>query len=231
MLDRLVASARPRGLFRGTPGALLSAAVHGLVIAGAVAATRPAADPAPTRSSDSLYWMVLPTASPPTGAEQAGPGSPLPGIPITDGLPNDLRRIPATFSPDGIPDPDGGLAVGLGARGPSPTLGWPFGGGSGPHGVVTAAVADEPPVLLTHPELDYPASLRAAGIEGTVLIEVIVDATGVPEAGSFRVVSSSHPGFEAPARSVVLSARFRPGRWGGRPVRVLIRQPVEFRLR
>jgi TonB family protein len=63
-----------------------------------------------------------------------------------------------------------------------------------------------------------------------VVVEIVVDDQGRPEAGSLRVVSSAHPMFEAEARRVVLATRYRPGRWQGHPVRVLILQPVAFRL-
>ena len=99
-----------------------------------------------------------------------------------------------------------------------------------PGGVHREATVDEPPVVLTHPVLEYPALLRDAGIEGLVIFEVIIDSTGVPEPASLRVIEASHRGFVAAAARVVLGARFRPGRMWGQPVRVLIRQPIMFRL-
>jgi TonB family protein len=89
---------------------------------------------------------------------------------------------------------------------------------------------DEPPYLLTRPALEYPGLLRAAGVDGLVILEVVIDSTGVPEAATLRVLEATHQGFVAAATRVVLGARFRPGRAHGRPVRVLIRQPISFRL-
>lgn len=210
MLQRLVASERPRGFFRGAPGAVMSAAVHGLLIAGAVTATRhdPGMPVATPLIRDPMPWVLEPTSEAPPESPPDMPAWPVLDPASADGMADQLIAVPTAV----------------------PT-GWPWATMAGDAStVVRSALADVPPELLTRPALEYPAALRAAGIEGTVVIEVIVDATGVPEAESFRVVSSAHPGFEAAARRVVLGARFRPGRWRGRPVRVLIRQPVEFRL-
>lgn len=87
------------------------------------------------------------------------------------------------------------------------------------------------PVLLQAPLPAYPPRMREAGIEGNVLVEVVVDTLGRAEAGSLRIVSSDHAEFSAPARASIAAALFRPARVFGRPVRVLVRVPVGFRLR
>ena len=75
----------------------------------------------------------------------------------------------------------------------------------------------------------YPELLRVAGIAGRVVVEAVIDTLGHAEA-SVRVVESSHAGLEAPALDYMRRAVFRPGRVHGRPVRVLVLLPVEFRL-
>jgi protein TonB len=80
---------------------------------------------------------------------------------------------------------------------------------------------EEPPALLAGRPPAYPELLRAAGIEGRVVLEVVIDTLGRAE-GAARVVESSNRGFEAAARAYVQGALFRPGRvGGGRAVRVL----------
>ncbi len=96
-------------------------------------------------------------------------------------------------------------------------------------GAWSAAAVDDPPVLLAGPPLAYPDVLRRAGIEGTVLVQVVIDTLGRSEPGSV-VLQSSHAGFEAAARAYVLRALFRPGRTHGRAVRVLVRLPIAFTL-
>ena len=84
------------------------------------------------------------------------------------------------------------------------------------------------PVLVDHPPIRYPDSLKAAGIGGHVLIEAIIDTTGHTDSASVRVDSSSDPRFDAGAREVVLGSRFRPGGIDGRPVRVRVKIPLNY---
>ena len=88
----------------------------------------------------------------------------------------------------------------------------------------------ERPDLLNHPRIRYPDSLRAAEIGGRVLVEAIVDTTGHADSASVRILSSSHPGFEAPAREAVLASTYRPGRLDGRAVRVRVQIPLNFQV-
>src|SRR5207253_9564586 len=76
----------------------------------------------------------------------------------------------------------------------------------------------------------YPELLRAAGIEGRVVLQVVIDTLGRAEPAA-RVFASSNPGFDGAALAYVRGARFRPGRAGGRAVRVLTRLPIAFTLR
>jgi protein TonB len=229
MLERLVASNASGPDWRRTPSAVLSAVVHGLIIVGAVAATRTVAPPVPPPPDlDTLDVVLAPPERPRDRPEDGGAIWIAPGQLLVERV--DLVPFPIHV-PDGKAPPEssaGRIGTIVGSAQPGD---WSWAQGHGdPTLVVSEALADEPPLLLTRPELEYPAPLRAAGITGRVVIEVIVGADGVPEADSFRVILGDHRGFEAAARRVVLGARFRPGRWRGRPVRVLIRQPVEFRL-
>jgi len=72
--------------------------------------------------------------------------------------------------------------------------------------------------------------MRQAGMEGRVVVEVVIDTLGRAEPGSSRTVESSQRAFDAAALTYVRRALFRPARVMGRPVRVLIRLPIEFRI-
>jgi TonB family protein len=72
--------------------------------------------------------------------------------------------------------------------------------------------------------------LKDAGIEGQVVIEVVIGVDGHPEPETLRIVSSTNKAFEKPARDVLLGSVFRPGRMRGQAVRVLVRQPVVFAI-
>ncbi len=93
------------------------------------------------------------------------------------------------------------------------------------------AAVDEKPERMSSPPLEYPDLLRQAGIEGSVIIEVIIDTLGRAEPGSLRVVTSSNKAFELSARDVVLKSLYRPGRVRGQAVRVLVQVPVSFSIR
>jgi outer membrane biosynthesis protein TonB len=78
------------------------------------------------------------------------------------------------------------------------------------------------PVLYGGMRLVYPDSLRLKGISGRVTLEFVVDTLGRVEPG-VRVLRTAHPLLVAPAKQMLLGARFVPGRVRGRPVRVLMR--------
>jgi outer membrane biosynthesis protein TonB len=65
-------------------------------------------------------------------------------------------------------------------------------------------------------------------VEGRVKVVPVVDTTGKVEAGSVRILESSHQAFEDAARGTVLGAAFRPARLNSRPVRQLTRQAIRF---
>jgi protein TonB len=74
----------------------------------------------------------------------------------------------------------------------------------------------------------YPRDARAAGIEGDVLLELIVGVSGAVE--SARVTAGVGNGLDESALRAASAFRFEPASKGGRPVRVRMRWPVRFRL-
>jgi len=105
---------------------------------------------------------------------------------------------------------------------PNPTA------GELPAGVYAEDAVTERPQLLRYQTLRYPDSLRTAGIGGRVVVEAIIDSTGHVDSASVRILSSTHPGFEAPAREAVLRATYAAGRLNGRAVPVMVRFPIRF---
>jgi TonB family protein len=96
--------------------------------------------------------------------------------------------------------------------------------------VLSVDVVQEKPELLSHPPVVYPPLLQQAGIEGRVMVQAIVDTTGRVEVNSARVMESANPGFDQPAKNVVLKSLYRPGRVYGRAVRVLVQIPIDFKI-
>jgi len=97
-----------------------------------------------------------------------------------------------------------------------------------PNGVYDSNVVEQPPELLASPPPRYPEMLRLARIEGTVIVEGVVDTLGRMEQKTLRVVASPHPALSASAVECLAGAIFRPGRVEGRAVRVLVQVPVRF---
>jgi TonB family protein len=81
-------------------------------------------------------------------------------------------------------------------------------------------------VWKTTPE--YPAAARQAGVEGTVMVQALVDGDG--RVADTRVVKSI-PLLDPAAVECVLRWRFKPASANGRPVAVWIAIPVKFSLR
>jgi protein TonB len=76
----------------------------------------------------------------------------------------------------------------------------------------------------------YPDMLKASNIEGEVLAQFVVDTTGRYEAGSFKVLKSSHDQFTNAVKSALPRMRFYPAEVGGRKVKQLVQQPFTFSL-
>ena len=97
--------------------------------------------------------------------------------------------------------------------------------------VYMESVVEERPELLTRPPLQYPDLLRQAGVQGRVLVQAIIDTSGRAEPNSVKVIQSPNPGFDQPAKQMVLKALFRPARVHGRAVRVLVNLPIDFTIK
>ncbi len=76
----------------------------------------------------------------------------------------------------------------------------------------------------------YPDAERAAGKEGEVLAQFIVDTTGRAEVASFKVLKASDPAFVAAVKSALPDMRFTPARVKGRAVRQLVQSPFSFNI-
>ena len=218
MFHRLIAS-QPRSAGRWPAGSGIAAFLaHGAVVAAAVWGTLRPGDRARAAAPPVVIaWPERPDASAPRA-----PRLPVPVFPEPDPVP-----IPVT--PD-VPPIDASKPFdraewvrGAGDRG---VVTPPAGDADGPW---TPVLIDEQPALLAGRPPAYPEQLRSAGVEGRVVVQAVIDTLGRAEPGA-TVVESSHPGFEAPGLEYVRRALFRPGRMHGRPVRVLIRLPVDFRL-
>ncbi|MDQ0010709.1 protein TonB [Luteibacter jiangsuensis] len=84
---------------------------------------------------------------------------------------------------------------------------------------------------VSAPAPAYPRVAKAAHMQGTVTLRVLVDETGKP-AEVIVESSSGHPVLDNAARDQVLARwRFQPAQANGQPVRAWARIPVTFDLR
>jgi TonB family protein len=86
---------------------------------------------------------------------------------------------------------------------------------------------DTPPRALHTVRPEYPREAFEKRIEGTVLIEALVDSDGV--IARCRVIQSV-PGLDAAALAAARQWRFRPAVKDGKPVATIIHMPVQFSI-
>ena len=221
MLDALPSGIGPSSQLRAAIAAL---SAHLAIVFAAVYGTpQPIVAPAVTRRDTML--IELPTTRSGEVTDRAGsvPTAPrLPTAPLLPVLP--LDQPTPTVSLTVAADP-GALAAlreaavrDMGTLGPASEETTPL----------PVSALDELPALLNDLRPRYPEQLRAATVNGEVVVEYVIDRNGRVLANSIRTIRSDQPAFTHSVREALLTARFRPGRRGGRSVPVLVRQRIRF---
>ena len=215
----IVSGPRTRGAWRRQlPGTTLSMAAHAVVIYAAVLATMTAGPRESIKDRDTSVIYI---------PDQTRP-QPVPALPRPIGVlvaPAGTPTFIPPIDPNVTFDPRAYSGVGI-EQGPVD------GGNAAPDmtQVFIEAVVDEPPVRIAFPPPTYPRQLLEARIEGTVVLEAVIDTLGHPEPQSIRVLMSTNRAFESAAKDAMRRALYQPGRVQGHRVRVLVRQPVRFAL-
>ena len=96
------------------------------------------------------------------------------------------------------------------------------------HSLFVATEVDTPAKVVGMPEPEFPDSLRALGISGSVVIEFIIEADGRLNKESVGIVSATHTRFADAARLAILDATFVPAMKAQRPVAQVYQLPVTF---
>jgi protein TonB len=109
-----------------------------------------------------------------------------------------------------------GIATGTGPT----TLGWPE-----PDEFIPV---ERQPVLVSMQRVQYPDIARDAGIDGTVLVRVLVGEDGFVRRA---LIAESVLGLDEAALAAARDAVFKPALQQERPVAVWVVIPIEFRLR
>lgn len=95
--------------------------------------------------------------------------------------------------------------------------------------VMSASAVDKVPTLVESPPLRYPPRAAAKGVEGYVLLRLLVGEDG--EVLKASVLESSPAGiFEEAALEAAKKMRYEPGTYQGQPHKVDINQRVTFKL-
>lgn len=76
----------------------------------------------------------------------------------------------------------------------------------------------------------YPESMLRRRIEGSVLVQYVVDTLGQADTTTFRVVSATHADFARAVKVTLPRMRFRPAVMANRHVPQLVQQPFAFRI-
>jgi len=241
MFDVLVASAAHRQI--KARWLTTSMVTHALLISLAVAVTKTAIENPPATVADPAILLFVPKPPPPAPEPPPEP-QPVPATTvIAEPPPKGFQTVAApTDIPDVIPpvdltqrtlDPrdftgrgvEGGVASGvLGGTGKvedTPAL----------DAIYEATTRDdrfEPAMVLLQPVPEYPRGLAAAGVDGKVAVEFVIDTAGRVQPATIRVLSSTHEAFEAAARTTLEGSLFRPARLSAHPVRQLTRQSIRF---
>ena len=100
------------------------------------------------------------------------------------------------------------------------------GTGGGPHRPGSGIT---PPGLLREVRPDYTEEARRRGVEGDVVLEIVVRADGT--VGNLKVLQGLSGGLDQRAIDAVRQWRFSPARRFGTPVDVMVEVAVEFKLR
>lgn len=132
--------------------------------------------------------------------------------------------------PSNGPGSGGGIGSGSGGGigpGKGPGYGPGEGGGMG-GGVFRVGGGVSAPIAIYKIEPEYSEEARKAKFQGTVVLSIVVDETGMPR--NFKVVKPLGLGLDEKAIEAVQKWRFRPAQKDGRAVAVLATVEVNFRL-
>lgn len=75
---------------------------------------------------------------------------------------------------------------------------------------------------------EYPSRLRAARIDGQVIVQFVVSEDGTAQMNTFKILKSTDNAFTVSVRRAVSATSFYPAQIGGRKVKQLVQQPFIF---
>ena len=222
---------------RTTGGLIFSGILHALIGTAAVYGTLQAKEKLEKPKAEKVEFVDMKKKEPPPPKEEP---KPLPKeIVVAPPPPKGFQVLTAPIKvPDVLPDidlskrvTDEGDFSGKGVQG---GVGKGVVGGTGPVNTdqpyFEFQVEKQVQQIPGTGNLRYPDMLRSANVEGEVLAQFVVDADGRYEAGSFKVLKSSHDLFTQAVKNALPNMRFYPAEVGGKKVKQLVQQPFTFSL-
>ncbi|HEV7704332.1 MAG TPA: TonB family protein, partial [Gemmatimonadaceae bacterium] len=210
----------------------VSVAVHACLITLAVYASASATEVRPTPES---YVDIFPptptrtTVAPPhpthritTRSFKRSPDAPRDPISIPVSIPTTLPPIGASTAAI-----DDSTLFGSGSNADSGVSGT---GAIGESGEPLFAAQVEKPATPRYgnPSPRYPSLLESSRVEGTVVVQFVVDTLGVAEMSSFKVLEATNDLFAEATRATLAKWRFYPAEAGGRKVKQIVQLPLRF---
>jgi len=236
MFNNLLES-KPKKERRGG-GTVASVVMHSVLVGLAIYATANAAIQNEKPRQEKIDFVETPKDEPPPPKDEPPPPPP-PDVVAAPPPPKGFQVLTAPVEiPDVIPDID--LSKKVTDENDFSGKGVAGGVAKGVEGGKAIVQTDQPyfefqvekPVVpapgSTSPR--YPDMLRQAGVEGEVLAQFVVDTTGRAEAGSLKILKSSHDLFIQSVRNALPQMKFIPAEVGGRKVKQLVQQPFTFSI-
>ena len=235
MFNNLLES-KPKKEKRGG-GTVTSVIVHSILVGLAVYATANAAIRNEKPKQEKIDFVETPKDEPPPPKEEPPPPPP-PDVVVAPPPPKGFQVLTAPVEiPDVIPDID--LSKKVTDEADFSGKGVAGGVAKGKEGGAVVQ-SDQPyfefqvekPVVPAPGSISprYPDMLRQAGVEGEVLAQFVVDTTGKAEAGSLKILKSSHDMFVQSVKNALPQMKFIPAEVGGRKVKQLVQQPFTFSI-
>lgn len=130
------------------------------------------------------------------------------------------KALPST--PSSSVTASGGQAETTGPTGPQPRQ-------LGGLNAYEYSALDQRPSITRRAEPEYPAKARRMSVQGAVVVQLVVDATGQPR--NCTVVRATPDGFfEEAALAAAKQMRFAPGKIKGQAVNTVVQLPFSFKL-
>ena len=239
--EDLIESKKRHGGSRTGTTLPVSIAIHGLVIGIALGASIWFVEDVPEPPIPVTFYAAAPPPPPPPPA--AAPKA-APKVEVQKVVPvRPTEMVAPTIIPENIPKPlaapepeapagvEGGVQGGVEGGVPGGVLGGVPGGtgpGTGEGEPLRVGGEVKAPVLTNRVEPSYPEAARKARMEGVVILEAIITASGSVE--EVKVLKSVNPLLDSSAVRAVQQWRYKPATLNGRAVRVYLTVTVTFNL-